>query len=206
MTKKRTRRRTKRKRGSVVPVLIVFIMGILCLVSVRLFTTSFEQPKATTVEDPTKLAHTKFIKQIAPTAQEMQTTYHVLPSITIAQAILESDWGTSGLASRYYNLFGVKANDNNSVTLSTQEFVGGSYQTVKAQFQVYSSWRESIIDHDRLLAEGTKWNANQYADVIAATNYIDGAKALQQDGYATDPAYTQKLISIIQKYHLYQYD
>lgn len=206
MTKKRTKRRTKRKRGSAVPILIVFVMGLLCLASVRLFTTSWEQPKATAVEDSTKIAHTKFIKQIVPTAQDMQVTYHILPSITIAQAILESDWGTSGLASRYYNLFGVKANDSNSVTLSTQEFIDGNYQTVKAQFQVYSSWRESIIAHDRLLAEGTKWNANQYADVIAATNYIEGAKALQQDGYATDPAYTQKLISIIQKYQLYQYD
>lgn len=181
-------------------------MGLLCLFSVRLFTTSFEQPKATVVADPTATNHKRFIKQIEPTAKEMQTTYNVLPSITIAQAILESDWGTSGLASRYYNLFGVKDNDSNSVTLSTQEFVNGSYQTVKADFQVYSSWRESIIAHDRLLAEGTKWNPNQYVDVISATNYVEGAKALQQDGYATDPAYTQKIISIIQKYHLDQYD
>lgn len=186
----------------------VLLMGIICLASVRLFTTSFQRPPEQAAVRTTNVTsgQRKFIKQIAPTAQEMQTTYQVLPSVTIAQAILESNWGTSGLASRYYNLFGVKANDSRNVTLATQEFVDGKYQTVKAKFQVYGSWRESIIAHDKLLAQGTKWNANQYIDVISATNYIDAAKGLQQDGYATDPAYTQKLIAIIQKYNLNQYD
>ena len=49
-----------------------------------------------------------FIQQVAPEAQAMQNTYHVYASITIAQAILESQWGRSQLASEYHNLFGIK--------------------------------------------------------------------------------------------------
>ncbi|AQW22342.1 mannosyl-glycoprotein endo-beta-N-acetylglucosamidase [Lentilactobacillus curieae] len=152
--------------------------------------------------------HQKFIRTIAPEAQKLQGQYNILPSITIAQAILESQWGESDLASKYNNLFGVKAQGglSKSVYLDTQEFVNGEYVTVKARFQVYSSYSESLSDHARLLAMGTKWNPNQYADVVNATNYVQAAKGLQTDGYATDPAYTQKLIQIIKTYKLYRYD
>lgn len=152
--------------------------------------------------------HQKFIRTIAPEAQKLQGQYNILPSITIAQAILESQWGESDLASKYNNLFGVKAQGglSKSVYLDTQEFVNGEYVTVKACFQVYSSYSESLSDHARLLAMGTKWNPNQYADVVNATNYVQAAKGLQTDGYATDPAYTQKLIQIIKTYKLYRYD
>ncbi|GAY73237.1 glycoside hydrolase family 73 protein [Lentilactobacillus kosonis] len=149
-----------------------------------------------------------FISQIVPEAQRLQGQYNILPSITIAQAILESQWGDSQLASKYNNLFGVKAQGSaqKSVYLDTQEFVNGEYVTIKAKFQVYSSYDESLRDHAQLLALGTKWNPNQYTDVVNATNYVDAAKGLQTDGYATDPTYTQKLIQIIRTYNLYQYD
>ncbi|MSE21536.1 mannosyl-glycoprotein endo-beta-N-acetylglucosamidase, partial [Lactobacillus parabuchneri] len=152
--------------------------------------------------------HRKFINKLAPQAQRLQGQYNILPSITLAQAILESDWGTSKLASKYYNLFGVKAQDGstNSVYLNTQEFVNGRYVTVKARFQVYQNWNESLADHAKLLAYGTKWNSQQYKDVVSATNYLQAADGLQQDGYATDPTYTKKLISLIRQYKLYQYD
>ena len=58
----------------------------------------------------------------------------------------------------------------------------------------------------KLLAQGTTWNPQQYQHVVAATNYKTAAAALQQDGYATDPTYAQKLINVIETYKLNQYD
>lgn len=206
---KRRRKKSKavRQRNRSL-VIIMLVFSLVVLGSVRLFTTNFNQVTATqnVNQEEGSQAHQRFINKIVPTAQKMQSSYGVLPSITIAQAILESDWGTSTLASKYNNLFGVKANDSNNVTLSTKEYQNGRYETVKAKFQVYDSWDASIEAHDRLLAYGTNWNSNQYIDVISANNYREAAIGLQTDGYATDPSYTQKLVSIIQKYNLDQYD
>lgn len=143
-----------------------------------------------------------FIKQIAPEAQKMDQEHHVLASVTIAQAILESDWGGSTLASKYHNLFGVKSTSTtNSKLMSTREYVDGKWVVITGRFQVYSSWADSIDAHAALLDSGTT-----YQGVIQSTNYTEAAKALQSEGYATDPSYASKLIDIIETYHLDQYD
>jgi mannosyl-glycoprotein endo-beta-N-acetylglucosaminidase len=61
-------------------------------------------------------------------------------------------------------------------------------------------------DHTQLFVNGTDWNAKQYADVLAATDYKTAAKALQSSGYATDPDYADKIINVIETYNLEQYD
>ncbi|ERL64200.1 glycoside hydrolase family 73 protein [Schleiferilactobacillus shenzhenensis] len=148
-----------------------------------------------------------FIKKVAPTAQSLYSQYKVFPSITIAQAILESDWGESSLSADYNNLFGVKGTDpNNTKELTTQEYVNGEWQTIKARFRVYASFAQSITDHAALFTRGTTWNAKQYQHVLAAQDYKTQAKALQSDGYATDPDYASKLIDIIETYNLTKYD
>lgn len=148
-----------------------------------------------------------FIKKIAPYAQQMQRQYHVLPSITMAQAILESDWGNSTLSQKFNNFYGIKgASDQPGAVLKTQEFTNGQWETVTARFRSYGSWQESMQAHSLLLVNGTDWNANQYQSVIQAGNYKQAAQALYQDGYATDPGYPEKLINLIQKYNLNQYD
>ncbi|MEN2307233.1 glycoside hydrolase family 73 protein [Lentilactobacillus parabuchneri] len=182
---------------------LVIILGFHALSE-----NSYNENNLQSSQNEIAVEHRKFINKLAPQAQRLQGQYNILPSITLAQAILESDWGTSKLASKYYNLFGVKAQDGstNSVYLNTQEFVNCRYVTVKARFQVYQNWNESLADHAKLLAYGTKWNSQQYKDVVSATNYLQAADGLQQDGYATDPTYTKKLISLIRQYKLYQYD
>lgn len=182
---------------------LVIILGFHALSE-----NSYNENNLQSSQNEIAVEHRKFINKLAPQAQRLQGQYNILPSITLAQAILESDWGTSKLASKYYNLFGVKVQDGstNSVYLNTQEFVNGRYVTVKARFQVYQNWNESLADHAKLLAYGTKWNSQQYKDVVSATNYLQAADGLQQDGYATDPTYTKKLISLIRQYKLYQYD
>ena len=90
--------------------------------------------------------------------------------------------------------------------MTTKEYTGGKWVVIKDRFRVYSSWDESIKDHTRLMLQGTDMNRQNYDRVVKATNYEEAAKALQQTGYATDPDYAKKLISVIQTYKLYNYD
>lgn len=147
-----------------------------------------------------------FIQKVAPIAESEQRENHVLASITIAQAALESDWGQSELSQKYNNLFGVKGTGTNSVMMTTKEYVNGQWITVKASFTVYPSWAASIAAHTKLLVNGLEGDQNHYQRVVNAGNYEEAAEELQANGYATDPNYAQKLIAIIQKYKLYQYD
>lgn len=147
-----------------------------------------------------------FIEKIAPLAQRHYAQYQVLPSIVLGQAILESDWGRSELAS-YNNLFGVKASEqDDKVLLPTQEFVDNQWETINANFKVYPTIEAAIIDHNRLFNEGVSWNPQLYHEVLTASDYVEAANALQQAGYATDPNYARKIISVIEAYDLSKYD
>ena len=128
-----------------------------------------------------------FIQKVAPIAESEQRQSHVLASITIAQAALESDWGQSELSQKYNNLFGVKGTGTNSAMMTTKEYVNGQWITVKASFAVYPSWAASIAAHTKLLVDGLEGDQNHYEQVVNATNYETAAEALQANGYATDP-------------------
>ena len=123
----------------------------------------------------------------------------------IAQAALESGWGGSYLSTAAYNLFGVKWNGSGAyINLSTQEYYGGAYHTVMARFQRYSSYTESLNAYADLICShfprSTKAQASSYA--VAAQNLRNGVYGT----YATDPSYASKLISVIERYNLTQYD
>lgn len=151
--------------------------------------------------------HKAFIKEIGPIAKEVDREFELLPSITIAQACLESDYGQSSLSQKYNNLFGVKGtNPNTSAVLTTKEYVKGKWVVVKARFQIYDSYEASIRAHARLFQKGTTWNKQQYKHVLTAKDYRKQAHALVQDGYATDPNYADKLIKLIEQYHLDRFD
>ncbi|WLS85288.1 glycoside hydrolase family 73 protein [Lactobacillus apis] len=151
--------------------------------------------------------HKAFIKEIGPIAKEVDQEFELLPSITIAQACLESDYGQSSLSQKYNNLFGVKgSNPNTSAILKTKEYQKGRWIVVKARFQIYDSYEASIRAHARLFQKGTTWNSQQYKHVLAAKNYQKQAHALVQDGYATDPDYATKLIKLIEEYNLDRFD
>ena len=148
-----------------------------------------------------------FIADIAPAAQQMQANYGVHASISIAQAILESDWGESELSAVYNNLYGMKGdNPENTVRLMTSEYYNGEWVTIQANFRVYGSWAESVQDHALLFVNGTTWDPDQYAPVLQAATYQEAAQAIQDCGYATDPDYAEKLIAVIEQYALYEYD
>lgn len=148
-----------------------------------------------------------FIERLAPQAQELHEKYGVLPSIILGQAILESDWGRSSLASKYNNLFGIKTDSKeNGVELSTQEYENGQYVTVTGNFQVFSSWEECLTQHTKLFVNGVDWNPKLYEKVLSAGNYQEAANELQKAGYATDPEYAAKIIQVIEQYELDRFD
>lgn len=137
-----------------------------------------------------------------------QTKYGVPASVTLAQILVESGGsyagGLSGLAYNYKNLFGIKAGSSwtgKTVNLSTGETFNGQNVTIQDDFRVYDSFEDSIEDHGKLLASSyyTKYTSK-------ATNADEYAKAIHEAGYATDPSYSDTLISLMKQYNLYQYD
>ena len=151
--------------------------------------------------------HVRWINQRADYAKTMHQQYGVLPSINLAQAIIESEWGKSTLAEKYHNYYGIKAGPNEpSVALATKEYQNGQWQTVTANFAVYNSWENGMAAHTRLLVSGTTWNPNQYAAVLKAGDYKQAAQALVDAGYATDPTYAAKIVDVIEHWHLQQFD
>lgn len=177
--------------AGVVVILLAFVFSLKNLSSP--FTDNQQENEAQ--------SHQQFIERLVPHAQELQDGYGVLPSIILGQAILESNWGKSTLASKYNNLFGIKAyGDQKKVSLETKEFVNEEWITIQGDFKVYDSWEQSMDDHTQLFVQGVDWNPALYEKVITATNYQEAAQALQDAGYATDPGYAQKIIQVIETY------
>lgn len=139
---------------------------------------------------------------MAEGAIEGWNEYGVLPSITVAQAILESGWGSSTLSTQAHNLFGIKGSYNgNYVTMSTREVINGQSVYVNAAFRAYANNSESVEDHGNFL-----YSNSRYSNLLGDTSYTDVAQKLSQDGYATDPYYASSLISLVKTYDLIQLD
>lgn len=143
----------------------------------------------------------EFIAKIKDGAIESQRKYGVLASLTIAQAILESGWGKASIGN---NIFGIKAGSSwkgKTQTRNTSEYVDGKYINITAVFRDYDSIADSIADHALLFV-----NASRYKNLIGCTDYKQACRNVQADGYATDPKYADKLISIIESNGLAQFD
>jgi flagellar rod assembly protein/muramidase FlgJ len=145
-----------------------------------------------------------FISAIGPAAQASAVQTKIPASFVVADAALESGWGASQLTQQAMNLFGVKADPSwtgPTYAIPTREFLNGVWTMVNAVFRKYSSWLGSINDHAAFLL-----NNPRYAP---AFQYSDGpsfATAVANAGYATDPQYAQKIISIINTHNLTSLD
>ncbi len=149
------------------------------------------------------MTNAEFVEKIGTLASEDMKKTEILASLTIAQAILESAWGTSALAQApNYNLFGIKgAYNGNYCEFNTSEYLNGKWVTVKAQFRKYPSWAESLADHSALFN-----TYDRYANLRGCTDYKLACRYVREDGYATDPSYTSKLINIIESNNLTRFD
>jgi flagellum-specific peptidoglycan hydrolase FlgJ len=160
------------------------------------------------VEPNGSMTTAQFIAASVPGAQQSQREHRVPASVTIAQAILESGWGKSALAHFDKNYFGMKCFTqgvyaNGCRTHSTAECTpAGACFSTNASFRTYASVVNSFRDHGALLATNPRY--------ARAFNYITNANQFAAEihvaGYATDPQYTTKLVAIMARYNLYQYD
>lgn len=145
-----------------------------------------------------------FLNKISNNVSDTWKQYKILPSLVLAQAILESGWGTSELATKANNLFGIKANSSwtgAKHTVNTSEFKDGQLKKVNADFRKYKSWDESIVDHAKFLKDQSRYQA-----VIGEKDFVTACRAIQSAGYATDPQYADKLMRIITTNNLDDYD
>lgn len=156
-------------------------------------------------------AQRQFLDQAAVAAQNTQTEYQVPASVTIAQAVLESAWGTRHIGEAN-NYFGIKAGTANGqvtfgsiangyVTVPTREVINGHDVMVQANFRKYASMTDSFRDHGDFLRRNKR-----YAPAFATTDGTAFARAVAAAGYATDPRYGDTLATIIQQFQLTQYD
>lgn len=142
----------------------------------------------------------EFINAVLPGAIKAYKKYNILPSLTMAQAVLESAWGKSAPG---HMLFGIKWTPSCGYDwqlLWTTEYYNGVKTRVKAKFRKYNSYTESIEDHSQLLLKP------RYAKVLKAKDYKEACQAVYKAGYATDPNYPNKLISLIETYNLNKWD
>lgn len=160
---------------------IVFVIGFLVLFH-RLYAQSPSEIRS-------------YIDQYKLLALEQEDLYGIPASITLAQGILESCAGTSGLATKANNHFGIKA-----FGWSGSVYRAWDDEATKSKFRVYSSVKESYEDHSRLIRKSSRY---QSLFNISIYDYRGWAKGLQKAGYATDSNYANALIGYIDAYQLY---
>lgn len=144
----------------------------------------------------------QFFNKIKPFVIADMKKSGILASLTAAQAKIESENGMSGLTQKANNLFGIKGTYNGQfVKMLTTEYIAGKWVKIYANFRKYPSWLESIADHSAMFNR-----MSRYKNLRGETNYKTAAQNVRLDGYCTDPKYTEKLISVIERYKLYEWD
>lgn len=143
-----------------------------------------------------------FINSILSGTMKSYQQYKVFPSVTVAQAIIESGWGKSELAIQGRNLFGIKADagwKGETLLMSTNEEYGGHTVTEMAVWRKYNSFDDSVEDHGKFLAENSRY---ALAGVFEAKNYKEQITAIKNAGYATESDYVDIICGTIECYGL----
>lgn len=145
-----------------------------------------------------------FLMKVVPGAVQGYRSSGILPSLTLSQAILESGWGQSELASKYNNYFGHKWFEGSrfpKATMMTTEYdKNGNAYRVNANWEAYSSPAEGVLRHIEWLS------GPRYSAVKNAQNYAQAAQAVKDAGYATDPRYVKSLTDVIESLNLQKID
>jgi len=141
-----------------------------------------------------------FLKLHDGAAKAAEAVTGIPARFMVAQAAHESGWGRHEIknadGSSSFNVFGVKAGPNwkgQVAEVTTTEYVNGQAQKVKAKFRAYGSYEEAFTDYAKMMK-----NNPRYSKVVASGTSAQGfAQGLQKAGYATDPAYAEKLTRMI---------
>jgi len=151
-----------------------------------------------------------FVQQHGAAAREAETATGIPAAFMVAQAAHETGWGRREIrhadGTPAFNLFGIKAGAGwrgPVAEVTTTEYVGGTPRKTGEKFRAYGSYAESFADYARLLKESPR-----YSGVVARVSALASAQkpteaaagfahGLQRAGYATDPAYADKLGRVI---------
>lgn len=162
------------------------------------------------------MTENQFIETIGKLAKADMKKSGILASVTTAQAILESGYGTSSLALEAHNLFGMKATlsgntwkspwDGKTFKKSTKEYLNGKWYTITDTFRSYSTYAQSLADHSAYLSYAKNGSKLRYKGVVGNKNYKKTIQIIKNGGYATDPQYVSKICSLIKKYKLTRFD
>ncbi|SAL02108.1 flagellar assembly peptidoglycan hydrolase FlgJ [Caballeronia ptereochthonis] len=143
-----------------------------------------------------------FVDRLAVPAQAASAATGIPARFIIGQAALESGWGKREIktanGATSHNIFGIKATKDwtgKTVDSVTTEYVNGRPQKVVERFRAYDSYEEALTDYASVIK-----NNPRYAPVVQASRDVAGfAHGMQKAGYATDPQYAKKLISIMRQ-------
>ena len=202
-------KRVRKKIKLIVKKTLIIIGMVVCISSLYNITKKLEENIMKSSEYKISEEKIEFIKAIKAGAIYNYEEYGILPSITVAQAILESGWGQSKLSKDSNNIFGIKADnswDGESIEVMTSENYNDK---IKAKFRKYNSITDSIKDHGKFLSENKRYEEN---GLFNSKNYKKQAQALEDAGYSTkkdkygNRIYADMLIDIIQKYNLEKLD
>ena len=140
-----------------------------------------------------------FLDRLSDPAQAASRTTGVPAELILAQAALETGWGRHEIAAadgrNSHNLFGIKAGSHwqgPTTEITTHEYLNGQRTRVSDSFRVYGSFEEAFTDYARLIGDNPR-----YERVTTAPSAEQAARELQAGGYATDPAYADKLIAVM---------
>lgn len=139
-----------------------------------------------------------YINNYSDIAVQNMIDYKIPASITLAQGLLESGAGMSDLAKRSNNHFGIKCHRG-----WRGESIYAADDTPNDCFRKYKRVADSYADHAQFLTSGSRYSS---LFSLSITDYRGWARGLQKSGYATDKAYANKLIKIIEDYELYRFD
>ncbi len=174
---------------------LLFFPLIICVLFALFFLT-FKSPN--NFSDYKK----EYLDETLELAQSTADRFGLFTSVVLAQSALESDYGRSLLSLEYNNYFGIKARSNeDSVVLKTNEVINGQTTSVNEAFKKYLSKSDSFNHYGKLISQ-----SKRYKKVKEARDFREASQYLQDAGYATDNHYAEKIIAIVEKYHLGQFD
>ena len=147
----------------------------------------------------------KFVNEIAPIIQKVaKEKGYPICSTVIAQACIESAYGTSSLGWKYHNYFGMKCGSSwkgASVNMKTkEEYTVGTLTTIRDNFRVYSTMEAGVNGYYDFIS------TKRYANLKTATTPQMYAERLKADGYATSSTYVNTLMNTVRKWDLDKYD
>ena len=151
------------------------------------------------------MTNSEFIEQIAKCVKKYAYVYGIeVNSPIIAQAILESGWGKSSLASKYHNYFGLKCGSawkGKSVNMTTkEEYKVGTLTNIRDNFRVYDSMEAGVKGYFDFI------NTSRYANLKGVKSPEEYVKRIKADGYATSSKYVDNIMRVIRDNKLTRFD